>query len=81
MNNNITTGGNGYSWSQMPPQQGWQCPVCGRIMSPTTPFCPCEGQGRTTLTSTGTGTGDYIPDNNRTYSKTYTTTDPIVSTC
>lgn len=25
---------------------GWICPVCGRVMSPSTPYCPCNGLGR-----------------------------------
>ena len=43
-----------YNWPKQPPIQGWQCPICGKVMSPTTPFCPCNGQGGTTITSTGT---------------------------
>ena len=25
--------------NQLPPQQGWQCPCCSRVYSPTTPMC------------------------------------------
>lgn len=31
-------------------QQGWQCPVCKRVYSPTTPMCLYCGHG--TITST-----------------------------
>jgi len=37
-----------------PPQQGWQCPVCGRVMAPYYPFCPCGGNGPEIITTTGT---------------------------
>ena len=26
-------------FEKLPPQQGWQCPVCGRVYSPTTIMC------------------------------------------
>lgn len=39
---------------------GWVCPIRGRVMSPTTPFCPCNGEGRMTYTSTGTGDVDWM---------------------
>jgi hypothetical protein len=40
---------------QIPPQQGWQCPICGRIMAPSQPFCMfCEGSNAT-ISSDGTG--------------------------
>lgn len=47
-----------YGYSVLP-QQGWQCPICGRILSPITPFCPCYEQGRTTATTTTT-TADNV---------------------
>lgn len=25
--------------------QGWQCPICKRILSPWTVECPCHGEG------------------------------------
>ena len=29
---------------KMPPKQGWQCPVCGRVYAPWMPSCTlCEG--------------------------------------
>ena len=34
--------------------QGWQCPVCKRILSPWTTECPCQGQGKQTITTTDT---------------------------
>lgn len=34
-------------------QQGWQCPVCGNVLSPWTTMCPCHGQPNwNTITST-----------------------------
>lgn len=34
-------------------QQGWECPKCGRVYSPSTPMClSCPEK---TMTSTGTG--------------------------
>lgn len=37
-------------------QQGWQCPVCGRVYSPFTPMCYyCRGEQKIE-TSTGTDT-------------------------
>lgn len=73
MKNNITTGRTGSCTFrtgdyQMPSMQGWQCPICGRVMSPSTPCCPCNGRGWETITTTGTGSGDYFPDYARTYS-------------
>lgn len=44
---------NNYIGDLPPKQYGWICPKCGRVMSPTTPFCPCGGHGyRTTATTT-----------------------------
>lgn len=40
--------------------QGWQCPICKRVYSPTTPMCYYCGNGVvTTKTST---TGDAVID-------------------
>ena len=33
--------------------QGWQCPICGRVYSPSTPMCYyCSRKTETTTTST-----------------------------
>lgn len=32
--------------------QGWQCPVCQRVLSPWTQECPCEGKGKIYPSST-----------------------------
>lgn len=32
-------------------QQGWQCPVCRRVYSPTTSMCYYCGQGETIMTT------------------------------
>lgn len=42
-------------------QQGWQCPVCGRILAPFVTECPCEGRGNIYTTTNDT---TYIPKNN-----------------
>lgn len=39
-------------YMKMGAAQGWQCPICGRILSPWTQECPCKGQPQTTITST-----------------------------
>jgi len=40
------------------PQQGWQCPCCKRVYSPTTFLCPyCPGK-----TTVSNGSGTSIPD-------------------
>jgi hypothetical protein len=33
--------------------QGWQCPICGRVYSPTTTMCLYCHTGEKTYTSTG----------------------------
>lgn len=33
-------------------QQGWQCPVCGRVYSPVTPMCYYCGGEQKTITYT-----------------------------
>ena len=40
-------------------QQGWQCPICKRIYSPTTTMCYYCNQD-TTITTTSTDTGTRI---------------------
>ena len=37
-------------------QQGWQCPVCGRILAPFVTECPCS--------TLKTISKDYMPKNN-----------------
>lgn len=36
--------------------QGWQCPICKRVYSPTTPMCWYCGGEKKTVVSTGTST-------------------------
>lgn len=49
-----TTGGEpqnyNMSFYQVGAQQGWQCPVCKRVLAPFVPECPCQGQGMQTTT-------------------------------
>lgn len=42
--------------------QGWVCPKCGRVYSPTTSMCGYCGGTNRPPTITTTSTGDYIPD-------------------
>jgi ribosomal protein S27AE len=35
-------------------QQGWECPKCGKVYSPSTPMCLTCPQKTTTITTTGT---------------------------
>ena len=41
--------------------QGWQCPVCKRVYSPTTPMCYYCGNG-TPCTVSSTTVGDVLVD-------------------
>lgn len=41
---------------KMPPQQGWQCPLCGRVYSPTTEMCLYCGNGKEVISTTATFT-------------------------
>lgn len=41
--------------------QGWQCPICKRVYSPTTPMCYYCGNG-VTYTTTSTTVGDTVID-------------------
>lgn len=43
-------------YMQVGAQQGWQCPICKRVLSPWTPECPCGGQGQKTWTTTSGST-------------------------
>lgn len=36
----------------MPAQQGWQCPICGRVYSPTTMMCLYCGNGKESISTT-----------------------------
>lgn len=39
-----------YNFVQMGAMQGWQCPICKRILAPFVQECPCKGQGISTVT-------------------------------
>jgi len=43
---------------KMPAQQGWQCPICGRVYSPTTIMCLCCGNEKESISNTYTI--DYV---------------------
>lgn len=49
--NNVTSG-----FMQVGAMQGWICPVCKRVLSPSMMECPCKGQGMQTFTTTSTST-------------------------
>ena len=39
-------------YQKIPPQQGWQCPLCGRVYSPTTMMCLyCGNEEKSVLTT------------------------------
>lgn len=45
-----------YNFPNLGVQQGWQCPICKRVYSPSTPMCYyCGGEKHQDVT-TGTGT-------------------------
>ena len=35
---------------QLGAMQGWQCPICKRVLAPFVQECPCKGQGMETVT-------------------------------
>lgn len=35
---------------QLGAMQGWQCPICKRVLAPFVQECPCKGQGMATMT-------------------------------
>ena len=41
---------NNFNFMQTEAMQGWQCPVCKRILAPFVQECPCKGQGISTIT-------------------------------
>lgn len=41
---------NNFNFMQMGAMQGWQCPICKRILAPFVQECPCKGQGVQTVT-------------------------------
>ncbi len=43
-----------YNFMQTGAMQGWQCPICKRILAPFVQECPCKGQGMETFTITST---------------------------
>ena len=43
---------------KMPTQQGWQCPICGRVYSPTTMMCLYCGNKKESISTTYTI--DYV---------------------
>ena len=46
--------------------QGWQCPVCGAVYSPSTPMCyNCNGNKKSYTVSSGT----YVATNLEEYKK------------
>ena len=60
-------------------QQGWQCPVCGKVNAPWMAQCTCDGKVPYHTTATGTGkTLEYGIDYGRPpYTKETTTGTPL----
>ena len=46
-----------YHNNELPPQQGWICPKCGRVNAPWMPTCGCVSSQTTATAST---TYDYV---------------------
>lgn len=40
------------NYYQVQAPQGWQCPVCKKVLAPFMIECPCQGQGMKTTTVT-----------------------------
>lgn len=57
---------NNYNFVQMGALQGWQCPICKRILAPFVQECPCKGEGIQTMT-VATRTMDLKGDKNEIY--------------
>lgn len=47
------------NFMQLGAMQGWQCPICKRVLAPFVQECPCKGQGIATMT-VATGTVDDL---------------------
>lgn len=45
-----------YNFMQLGTMQGWQCPICKRVLAPFVQECPCKGQGIETITIATTKT-------------------------
>ena len=55
---------NTYDWrAQSFPQQGWECPRCGKINAPWISQCNCPRNNWTISWSAGNTTGNPPPDN------------------
>lgn len=48
--NSRTVYSDNYNFMQMGAMQGWQCPICKRVLAPFVQECPCKGQGIATMT-------------------------------
>jgi hypothetical protein len=49
-------------------QQGWQCPICKRVYSPTTPMCLyCGGDQKASASTNGTITADTAENSYKTH--------------
>ena len=41
---------NNFNFMETGAMQGWQCPMCKRVLAPFVQECPCKGQGISTIT-------------------------------
>ena len=48
-----------YYNNELPPQQGWICPKCGRVNAPWMPTCGCVSS-QTTASTTYDGVWEYV---------------------
>lgn len=53
-NNGTTFSGYGDQFGAIYPQQGWQCPVCLKVYSPSMSMCITDHVNMTTVTTTST---------------------------
>lgn len=71
-------------YMQLGAQQGWQCPICKRVLAPFITECPCNGQGMQTVTTmTTTKIADLLkrPDLTKINVKDYEDTTITYSQC
>lgn len=53
------------NWS-LQANQGWQCPVCGKVNAPWMPECDCHRRTSVTTNNTGTGNVDWLHHESKT---------------
>lgn len=80
METKVSTSSQQYNFMQLGAQQGWQCPICKRILAPFVPECPCGGQGLQTWTTTSSTTDKDSNPNTLTMNEEDAKHIPTIST-